>query len=355
MPAALIAPPPDLAPVHAPRPPRRPSVAPAPDERARLVAALRGGGLSSTTALAKRIRRVQALDVEGRPSRPSRAAITDAIVRLRELDTAAALLDAAPAELCRAGGFSRAMVSRIRGGVWIPEVFHPTSGPLTGGFAAAQGRPIPLRVMAVETELARRRVPLLVPTPRTDRRVSDAFLRAARCDGSYAVAPIISGGRVIGFFHADRMGQGVEVDAEDRDAAATFADQFGMLFERLTISARLARQSAELDERLRQVAAVADQLCRREPPATVDGAADERPAGPRRAGGVPAAVSLLLTARETEVLELVASGATNRQIAVGLTVAEGTVKSHVKRIHQKLHVRSRSEAAAWYLRQLRRA
>jgi DNA-binding NarL/FixJ family response regulator len=57
----------------------------------------------------------------------------------------------------------------------------------------------------------------------------------------------------------------------------------------------------------------------------------------------------LLTAREREVLELMASGATNGAIAAQLVISEGTVKSHVKRILRKLRVSNRAEAVARYL------
>jgi DNA-binding NarL/FixJ family response regulator len=64
---------------------------------------------------------------------------------------------------------------------------------------------------------------------------------------------------------------------------------------------------------------------------------------------------MLLTAREREVLELMASGATNSQIARELVVSEGTVKSHVKRILRKLRVDNRAGAVARYLHLIRRA
>ncbi len=52
----------------------------------------------------------------------------------------------------------------------------------------------------------------------------------------------------------------------------------------------------------------------------------------------------LLTARETEVLGLVGSGLTNSDIAGELVVSEETVKTHVKRVMAKLHLRSRAQA-----------
>jgi DNA-binding CsgD family transcriptional regulator len=53
-----------------------------------------------------------------------------------------------------------------------------------------------------------------------------------------------------------------------------------------------------------------------------------------------------LTARERDVLALVASGATNREIGEQLHMAEKTASVHVSRILAKLNVRSRTEAAA---------
>ncbi|MBK8463612.1 MAG: response regulator transcription factor [Nigerium sp.] len=49
----------------------------------------------------------------------------------------------------------------------------------------------------------------------------------------------------------------------------------------------------------------------------------------------------LLTERERQVLEQVASGATNAEIAKTLYMAEGTVKTHIGRLLTKLHARDR--------------
>jgi DNA-binding NarL/FixJ family response regulator len=53
-----------------------------------------------------------------------------------------------------------------------------------------------------------------------------------------------------------------------------------------------------------------------------------------------------LTEKETRVLELVAQGLSNKQIAATVFLAEGTVKNYVSRIMDKLHARSRTELAA---------
>ena len=53
-----------------------------------------------------------------------------------------------------------------------------------------------------------------------------------------------------------------------------------------------------------------------------------------------------LTPRELEVLQLVAAGASNRQIGQELMLSEATVKSHLVHIYDKLGVRSRTSAVA---------
>jgi two-component system, NarL family, response regulator len=57
-----------------------------------------------------------------------------------------------------------------------------------------------------------------------------------------------------------------------------------------------------------------------------------------------------LTSREIEVLKLVAGGNSNKLIAKALTISEGTVKSHVKKIIGKLAARDRTHAVTLSLR-----
>lgn len=53
-----------------------------------------------------------------------------------------------------------------------------------------------------------------------------------------------------------------------------------------------------------------------------------------------------ITRREAEILELLAQGARDREIAEQLGIAENTVKKHVHNILRKLHVNNRTAAAA---------
>jgi DNA-binding CsgD family transcriptional regulator len=55
-----------------------------------------------------------------------------------------------------------------------------------------------------------------------------------------------------------------------------------------------------------------------------------------------------LSAREAEVMSLIAAGQTNGEIAARLFLAEKTVKNHVRRIYSKLGVGSRPAAIAYW-------
>ncbi len=53
-----------------------------------------------------------------------------------------------------------------------------------------------------------------------------------------------------------------------------------------------------------------------------------------------------MSERELEVLQLIAAGKTNRQIATELFVSVGTVKTHINNVYRKLDAHSRTQAVA---------
>ena len=57
-----------------------------------------------------------------------------------------------------------------------------------------------------------------------------------------------------------------------------------------------------------------------------------------------------LTSRELEVLQLVAKGHENHEIAEKLVIAEVTVRTHISRIFRKLHIANRVKASLYALR-----
>ncbi|WP_147794651.1 response regulator transcription factor [Cellulomonas sp. Y8] len=104
--------------------------------------------------------------------------------------------------------------------------------------------------------------------------------------------------------------------------------------------------AAELVEAVRRVAAgegvLAPEVTRRVLAASVSAPGVPAPGtGPVDPPGLD-----LLTAREREVLVLLAGGRSNQQVADALTVSETTAKTHVSRVLAKLGCRTRLEAAA---------
>jgi DNA-binding NarL/FixJ family response regulator len=59
-----------------------------------------------------------------------------------------------------------------------------------------------------------------------------------------------------------------------------------------------------------------------------------------------------LSARETEVLQLVGEGLTNAEIAQRLFICESTVRTYLRRLMEKLHLRNRAGAIAYAVRHL---
>ena len=57
-----------------------------------------------------------------------------------------------------------------------------------------------------------------------------------------------------------------------------------------------------------------------------------------------------LTAREKEILELLAKGQMNKEVAFHLEISNGTVRKHIQNIYEKLHVNTRVEAVNLYLK-----
>jgi DNA-binding NarL/FixJ family response regulator len=74
------------------------------------------------------------------------------------------------------------------------------------------------------------------------------------------------------------------------------------------------------------------------------------PEPPQVEGGEALARAYDLSPREAEVMNLIADGLSNRQIAARCFLSEKTVKNHVNRIFAKLAVSSRAEAVSCWLR-----
>jgi ATP/maltotriose-dependent transcriptional regulator MalT len=276
-------------------------------------------------------------------------AIHEAISSLRQPGTPEALIDGGAAALLRGTGFTRAMLSCVRHRLWDPVVLATKgdSDPEADAFRDYVSLvKIPLEHMRLETEMARRRMPLLVSSPRQDARAFSEIVDQARTT-SYVAAPLVSSQRVIGFIHADRFGSDRECDDADREAIWVFAEHFALLYERAVFIERLNSRRVEIRHALEDAAESIDELCRRDLAlAHGERTATASRALPRRGS----LAQLVLSAREREVLEGLAAGLTNAQLARDLVLSEATIKSHLKRINRKLHTSGRSGAVAAFLR-----
>ena len=282
--------------------------------------------------------------------------VQEALSRLRGIDSVAEMVRGATRELCRCCGFDRAVLFRVEGSEMVAESVYFKGNPeWAHDFLdlARYTRP-QLDHMLLETEMLRRRAPMLVLNARNDPRTFKPLVEASRTI-SYVAAPVMPEGRVIGFLHADRYMSEREVDEFDRDTLWTFAEGFGYAVERTVLLERLEAQGREITRLLSSTEALVNRFRNAGVELTQRAAQAEAPVidlmrhSPLSGNGEPR-LTALLTRREQEVLDLMAEGATNAEIADRLVIAPGTVKSHVKHILRKLRAANRAEAVSRYLR-----
>ena len=276
--------------------------------------------------------------------------ILTALARIDGVADSAELSRRAPAELRRAGGFTRVMISRTRGTRWYPDTMGVSDGadPEAAEFArfAREENQIPLGSGLAETWMLRRREPVLVRDAAADPRTYKPLVRVTRSPG-YVAAPIVAADHVIGFLHADRADQRSPVTPGDLESVSLFACEFGVIFESAVLRERLDRGRAEVQRLMAGLDGRLDALGRRD---LLLGAAPDVPRPATGAAEDPAPQrDALLSAREREILELIARGSTNRAVAHELTISTETVKTHVSSILRKLRVSSRAGAVARYL------
>ncbi len=287
--------------------------------------------------------------------------IRDQLALLRRETSSGRITRAAPAALCAAGGFDRAMISSLRGSTWLPVALHVETDVDDPANEALRrfltGVEIPLASSMPETELVRRRAPALIRHAQSEGRVFRPLIEISGTR-EYVAAPIVAGGCVLGFLHADTYASGRRLTDADRDHLQTFADGLGLILERSVLLERARLQRDRIADALSAVRATSEvlgtapvQLARTITLSTQRRAAVAGRSSPSPAAMIAAAPPLPdgLTPREREVLRLLAAGATNAQIANALTVSETTVKSHVKHILRKLRASNRAEAIARYL------
>jgi DNA-binding CsgD family transcriptional regulator len=303
--------------------------------------ALRGADLYAELSEAVLTRRRRAL-----------AGVESALGRMRFMSTADEMIEAVCQEVVRSCGFSRAMLSRVTDATWMGWMAH---------FAHREVRDddrewmssvrIPLNSMLLERDVLQDRRAAFAADARQDPLTSKAFV--AECGTlSYAVAPIIPAGPVVGFLHADHYPTSRPVDEIDCYVLGQFADGFGRAYERVVLLERLRGQCDHVRETLRNAETIMDNLASAE--IELARQDDERSlvnaaATAAALGDEPSALDELLTRREREVVKMIVNGHSNGAIAERLLISEGTVKSHVGQILRKLGAVNRSELITMYL------
>jgi LuxR family transcriptional regulator, regulator of acetate metabolism len=283
--------------------------------------------------------------------------VHDLLSKLRSASSVDAIVAGAPQAVCEACDFDRAAVYRVRGSDMLCEAIYVRDDPDTAFefLEFSRENPGPLQDQILESEMARRRIPLLVRDsmhhPSTFKPLIEHYQTF-----SYVCAPIMPEGRVIGFIHADKGLQHPHdpngVDEFDRDVLWAFAEGLGYAIERAHLVERLRSQAEKVDSLMAQMRAVIAEYLDTKVELVSD--PHDVTTATRTAtaifAGPESPLERMLSRRELEVLELVAQGATNAQIATKLFITEGTAKAHVGHILRKLGAGNRVEATTLYLR-----
>jgi DNA-binding CsgD family transcriptional regulator len=265
--------------------------------------------------------------------------VSEAVRRLGEQGSTEGLVTRAAAELVAGSEFERVLLSEVVDGRLVPLAIADGADQTAADIALASlgEATIRLEYPLLEYEVSRTHLGAVVSVPDAGARTPPALARSLGWT-SYAVAALVVGNSTIGLLHADATHSGRTVDGLDAEVAGRYADELGGVFERAVLRHTLDLHRAELSAAVHWMSARLGRL--------EDAAGPVRPRG---AGGDARLVESL-TARELDVLRLLARGNTNQAIATALVVREGTVKYHVKNILRKLGATNRADAVARFVR-----
>jgi DNA-binding CsgD family transcriptional regulator len=281
--------------------------------------------------------------VEGRLAAHDR--VRAAVEALAQLGPVSQIVDCSAVEAARAADLDRVVLSRIEQGMLVVARVHPQAddGP------RPLDEPLRLTYPLLECELLRRREARLVTGVEPDQPNRYAFL-ATFGWRAYVAAPIVVDSEVVGFLHGDRTSERPALEQLDADALAHFAAGFALVYERAVLRRRLRDQRREI----RRIASWAEARTGELSDGVIGLSADVVEPDERRAKApeivTEDGIATHLTTREIDVLQLMANGKTNGDIARALFVSEGTVKFHVKNILRKMQASNRADASARYLR-----
>ncbi|HEY5852626.1 MAG TPA: helix-turn-helix transcriptional regulator [Aldersonia sp.] len=262
----------------------------------------------------------------------------DALGRLSRCSTAADLVRMIPAQAARLG-FDRVLFSSVQSGRWHPRSLHSRcsaewansqiGSEARAGFQlpSAAAQPHPAHVDAM-TMLAH-----------SGREFGFSLWQRSKSK-DFWMMPVIHQQRVIGIMHADCYLQDRLASRSEVDALYRFCTQLSVV---IVHSATMAEPTIRgFGSEVRRQSSV-------EKVATVSTLARTHPVQATPSTGAEPEADWCLSQREVEVIALMAEGLTNAQIGRRLTITEGTVKSHVKRILRKTSSSNRAEAVAIWM------
>lgn len=278
--------------------------------------------------------------------------VREALARFDGIDSLSHLISECPRAICQLG-FDRGMLSLVETSLWRPVSAHSEHEPEWAQQLVASGQEFPQQFSASlpEFTLVRRARSIRVTDAQHNPEIYHQVVGASR-SRSYIAAGVMSNGALAGLLHADRYFQRSDVDDGDRSLLGLFAEAFGHIMAKAAIldrSSALKLQLATLTSEINSAVSGWDAAAPGFRPLERDNGGTRAASAPV----VPEPASSLdrhgLTQRELQVLQLMAKGANNIEIATRLFISTGTVKSHVKHILRKLGAANRAEAVSrWF-------
>jgi DNA-binding CsgD family transcriptional regulator len=301
------------------------------------------GEVSDLVAVLSRLRDLETALAENQRVMTSNLSdvTTDALGRLSQCSNSAELMAMVPAQVVRLG-FDRVLFSTVSSGRWYPKSTYSRCGTEWASSYLDENRPGYLLPSAAAhchpahvneaTMLAHR-----------ERAFGYSLWQRSKSRDFWMV-PILHQHRIVGIIHADCHLQERIPSKSEIDALRRFCHQLSVIIAHsVAVNAQLSERNVNSTPGLASVS-VFGHLPAPTVPVISDTDTD-----------TDTEAESFLSAREVEVIALMAEGLTNAQIGRRLTITEGTVKSHVKRILRKTSSSNRAEAVAIWLKHQRLA
>ncbi|HTF50003.1 MAG TPA: LuxR C-terminal-related transcriptional regulator [Pseudonocardia sp.] len=316
-----------------------------------LEAAARVASASDLLDLTVRLRRAEKLvdRVDGKRLTNQLGAVRETLGRFNGIESVSQLTQECPRAISQLG-FDRGMLSMVTNSVWTPASAHSDRQPEWANQLVEMGQQSPQELIPTlpEFDLVRRQKSILVTEVHQNPKVYKEVVAASQ-SRSYVASRIVANGNLVGFIHGDRFFHREDVDDFDCNLLGLFGEAFGFIYARAAIierSAAIHSHLASLASEINQAAAGLKQF---EDDLRLEAGLPRGEANKTSTSFEMPLAKCGLTTREKQILQLMANGANNADIACRLYIANGTVKSHVKHILRKLGAANRAEAVArWF-------